>query len=216
MPTGRFNKAFGIAAGLLAASLCSGLLAGEPVGEPLFLSGEGGYQSYRIPALAVTTNGTVLAFCEGRKRSASDTGDIDLLLKRSRDHGRTWSAPQVIWDDAANTCGNPCVVVDRDTGTIWLLSTWNRGDDHEGAIIAQTSKDTRRVFVLQSADDGQDLERAARTHLGREADELDLVCHRSGQRHPAPARSASGPPGDPLRPYRGRIQALLFPHHLFG
>lgn len=47
-----------------------------------------------------------------------------------------------------------CVVVDKETGTIFLLSTWNRGDDHEGAIIAGKSKDTRRVFVLQSTDDG--------------------------------------------------------------
>jgi len=60
----------------------------------------------------------------------------------------------VIWNDAGNTCGNPCAVVDRDTGTIWLLATWNRGDDHEAQIIAQTSNDTRRVFVMSSVDDG--------------------------------------------------------------
>ena len=34
-----------------------------PTGAPLFISGEGGYDTYRIPALAVTTEGTVLAFC---------------------------------------------------------------------------------------------------------------------------------------------------------
>jgi sialidase-1 len=125
---------------------------------PLFLSGfaggRDGYHTYRIPALAVTNNGTVLAFCEGRKNSWGDSGDIDLLVKRSTDNGRTWSKQQVIWDDGPNCCGNPCAVVDRETGTIFLLSTWNRGDDHESAIIARTSKDTRRVFVLQSDDDG--------------------------------------------------------------
>jgi sialidase-1 len=125
-----------------------------PCGEPLYVSGQDGYRTYRIPALAVTTQGTLLAFCEGRKNSASDTGDIDLLVKRSTDHGRTWSPQQVVWDDAGNTCGNPCAVVERETGTIWLLMTWNRGDDHESQIIAQTSKDTRRVFVTHSTDDG--------------------------------------------------------------
>lgn len=125
-----------------------------PVGELLFISGQDGYHTYRIPALAVTTKGTVLAICEGRKNSWNDSGNIDLVLKRSTDNGKTWSTLQVIWDDKGNTCGNPCAVVDRETGTIWLFSTWNRGDDHEGGIIAKTSKDTRRVFVIGSTDDG--------------------------------------------------------------
>jgi sialidase-1 len=127
----------------------------EPLGQKLFSSGQDGYHTYRIPALAVTGKGTVLAFCEGRKHSGDDSGDIDLLRKRSTDGGSHWSEPQVIWHDAGNTCGNPCAVVDRDTGTVWLLVTWNRGEDHESEIIARTSRDTRRVFVLGSFDDGQ-------------------------------------------------------------
>jgi sialidase-1 len=126
----------------------------RPQGVPLFVSGQDGYHTYRIPALAVTTQGTVLAFCEGRKNGTGDTGDIDLLLKRSTDNGKSWSAQQILWDDAGNTCGNPCAAVDRDTGTVWLLSTWNLGADHEPQIIAGTSQDTRRVFVLRSDDDG--------------------------------------------------------------
>ena len=126
----------------------------EPLGQPIFSQGEDGYHTFRIPALAVTNEGTVLAFCEGRKNSASDTGDIALLVKRSEDHGSTWSGLQVVWDDPGNTSGNPCAVVDRETGVIWLLMTWNRGDDHERDIIALKSKDTRRVFVTHSKDDG--------------------------------------------------------------
>ena len=120
----------------------------------VFVSGTGGYHTCRIPAMVVSTNGTVLAFCEGRKNSASDTGDIDLLLKRSPDGGQTWSAQQVVWSDGNNTCGNPAPVVDRDTGTIWLLMTWNSGSEGERAINNGTSKDTRRVFVTSSHDDG--------------------------------------------------------------
>jgi len=120
----------------------------------VFVSGTGGYHTYRIPAVIVTTKDTVLAFCEGRKSSRSDTGDIDLMLRRSSDGGKTWSKPQVVWDDKGNTCGNPCPVVDRKTGTIWLLLTWNRGDDHESLIKKGTSKDTRRVYVCRSVDDG--------------------------------------------------------------
>lgn len=121
----------------------------------VFVAGTDGYHTYRIPALIVTTNRTVLAFCEGRKNSRSDTGDIDMLVKRSTDGGKTWSAQQVIWSDAENTCGNPAPVVDQSTGLVWLLMTWNLGTDHEKDIHARTSKATRRVFVTHSADDGR-------------------------------------------------------------
>ena len=120
----------------------------------LFKSGDDGYNTFRIPAMVVTNKGTVLAFAEGRKNSSSDTGDIDMVLKRSVDGGKTWSKLQVVWDDGENTCGNPAPVVDRKTGMIFLLMTQNLGIDHEAQIIDQTSRDTRHVFVTQSADDG--------------------------------------------------------------
>jgi sialidase-1 len=139
----------------MAGPICeSNAKSAEPFGEPLFVSGAGGYHTYRIPALTVTTRGTVLAFCEGRKNSRGDSGDIDLIVRRSTDRGLTWSEQRVVWDDHGNTCGNPCVVNDAITGTVWLLMTWNRGDDREPQIIAQTSNDTRRVFVTWSQDDG--------------------------------------------------------------
>lgn len=122
--------------------------------QVIYRSGADGYHTYRIPALVVTKQKTVLAFCEGRKSGGGDSGDIDMLVKRSTDEGDTWSEQAVIWDDENNTCGNPCPVVDQDTGTIWLLMTWNRGDDRESQIIRQTSRDTRRVFVTYSNDDG--------------------------------------------------------------
>lgn len=121
---------------------------------PVFIAGEGGYHTYRIPSLIATPKGALLAFCEGRRAGRGDAGDIDLLGRRSADGGKTWSDTQVIWDDGGNTCGNPCPVIDHDTGTIWLLLTWNLGTDVERDIIAGTSKDTRRVFVSHSTDDG--------------------------------------------------------------
>ena len=79
----------------------------------VFTSGQEGCHTFRIPATAVTSRGTVLAFAEGRKNSASDTGDIDLGLKRSTDGGRRCGAPDIVWDDSLNTCGHPCPVVER-------------------------------------------------------------------------------------------------------
>lgn len=122
--------------------------------NPLFKSGEDGYKCFRIPAIVTTNNGTVLAFAEARKNNCGDAGNIDLVLKRSFDGGKTWSNISIVWDDAENTCGNPAPVVDRKTGNIILLSTWNLGTDREEQIINGTSNASRRVFVLSSNDDG--------------------------------------------------------------
>jgi len=120
----------------------------------LYQAGEEGYACFRIPAIITTTKGTVLAFAEARKNNCGDAGDIDLVVKRSADGGKTWSPLQIVWNDSTNTCGNPAPVIDIKTGKIILLSTWNLGTDHEKQIIAGTSQNTRRVFVLTSDDDG--------------------------------------------------------------
>ena len=119
----------------------------------LYYIGMPGYNRYRIPSLIVTKQGSLLAFCEGR--TSGDTGDIDTLLRRSEDGGKTWSKYQVVWSDGSNTCGNPCPVVDRSTGRIYLLSTWNLGTDHESQIISWKSKDVRHPYVCYSDDDGK-------------------------------------------------------------
>ena len=121
----------------------------------IFKSGTEGYKSFRIPAIVTTNSGRILAFAEGRVSGGSDTGDIDLVMKSSDDAGKTWSQLKVIWDDEKNVCGNPAPVVDVETGEIHLLSTWNLGEDHEHEIIIQKSKDTRRVFVISSKDEGE-------------------------------------------------------------
>lgn len=127
----------------------------KPTLTDLYIGGEDGYHTYRIPSLLVTNKGTLLAFCEGRKGGRGDSGNIDLLVRRSEDGGKTWSRQQVVWDDGANTCGNPCPVVDEQTGTIWLTMTWNHGQDTEHQIMQAAGKDTRRVFVTHSDDDGR-------------------------------------------------------------
>ncbi|UBM58675.1 glycoside hydrolase [Marinilongibacter aquaticus] len=121
--------------------------------QALWTQGEGRYNNYRIPSILVASNGDLLAFCEGRE--AGDAGNIDLLLKRSTDQGRTWSAEEVVWDDEANTCGNPCPVLDEETGRIWLFMTWNLGEDHESEIIHKTSKMPRLPFSCYSDDNGK-------------------------------------------------------------
>jgi sialidase-1 len=123
------------------------------VQTPVFTSGEGGYDTYRIPALAISTKGTVLAFSEGRKNASADYGNIDLLLRRSLDNGQTWQPMQVLVDDGENTCGNPCPMVDRRTGDIVLLITKNNANEKESQIMKGDAA-PRTVWVLRSSDDG--------------------------------------------------------------
>ncbi|MFZ2655104.1 MAG: sialidase family protein [Victivallales bacterium] len=118
----------------------------------VYTSGKDGYAIYRIPSLLVTRAGTLLAFCEGRVDGWGDHGAIHLLVKRSEDNGRTWSKQTVVWEDGANTCGNPCPVQDAATGTIWLAMNWNKpeGDTH----FFMHAPDGRRAFMTSSSDDG--------------------------------------------------------------
>ena len=89
----------------------------------LFDSGENGASTYRIPALAVTNAGTLLAFAEARQNSHKDHGDIDLVVKRSEDGGRTWSEAITVRADGENCCSSPTPVV-LESGRILMLSTW--------------------------------------------------------------------------------------------
>jgi sialidase-1 len=118
----------------------------------LFIHGEHNYHTYRIPALIVSKKGTLLAFAEGRKHGIGDSGEIDLVVKRSIDQGVSWEALQLVVSEPGMTCGNPCPVVDHKTGIIWLPFCKNNADDNERRIIR--GKATRTIWVTHSKDDG--------------------------------------------------------------
>lgn len=146
---------------ITAAILLFGTSArAETFSTILFEKGAHGYHTFRIPAIVEAGDGTLLAFAEARRNSKSDTGDIDLVLRRSTDGGRTWGGMTVVWDDGENVCGNPAPVVDRQTGRILLLATRNLGTDHEKEINEGRSTDTRRVYLLTSDDHGATWSRA--------------------------------------------------------
>ncbi|ADB29256.1 Exo-alpha-sialidase [Kribbella flavida DSM 17836] len=129
---------------------------GKCVESVPFRSGTDGYASYRIPAVVKAADGALLAFAEGRRGGSSDTGDIDIVLRRSGDGGCTWSPQQVVTDQGPNTIGNPAPVVDPASGDLVLLSVRN-GPVTETQILRgeASAEDTRRVFVQRSTDDGR-------------------------------------------------------------
>lgn len=120
--------------------------------QVLFAAGEGGYHTYRIPAFLATPRGTLLAFCEGRRDSRSDYGQIDLLLRRSTDGGATWTPSQVVASAPGWTTGNPAPVVDPASGAVVLLFCQNLAEGGEDLICA--GKAPRTVWRTRSADEG--------------------------------------------------------------
>ncbi|MFD5162924.1 exo-alpha-sialidase [Streptomyces hawaiiensis] len=111
-----------------------------------------GYACFRIPAIVRTTSGTLLAFAEGRVLNCGDAADIDIVLKRSTDGGRTWGPLQVVTEGAGDTHGNPAPLVDRRTGRILLAETYNTGRTDAGNCTVPCD---RTPHLQYSDDDGR-------------------------------------------------------------
>jgi sialidase-1 len=134
-------------------NLLSVATADDVASSPVFTSGASGYAHYRIPAIVSTGDGVLLAFCEGRVKSLSDSGDIDIVLRTSQDGGRTWGPQSVVVSDGDDTCGNPAPIVLRDSGDVVLAFTKNLGTINQGAI-QKGEAPPRSVWVTRSADAG--------------------------------------------------------------
>ncbi|MGV3762292.1 sialidase family protein [Parapedobacter sp.] len=175
---------------------------------PVFLSGNDGYESYRIPAIIRAPNGDLLAFCEGRVHGAGDFGDIDIVLKRSSDNGETWSPLHRVVDYDTLQAGNPAPVVDLldpsyPEGRIFLF--YNTGNNHEGEV--RKGLGLREVWFITSTDGG---------HTWSEATNITTQVHRPNHPDTNPAyrftedwRSYANTPGQGMQfdqgQFRGRI-----------
>ena len=92
----------------------------------VFVSGQGGYHTYRIPAVEAAPDGSLVAFAEARKHNADDPGfgkqEIDLVYRRSTNNGATWS-PMVVLEHAGEfwSAANPATIVDRSNSRLWVF-----------------------------------------------------------------------------------------------
>ncbi len=122
---------------------------------PVYTSGTEGHKTYRIPAIIKNKQGHLLAFAEGRVHGSGDFGDINIVLKTSRDQGRTWSAIQTLVDYDSLQAGNPTPVLDASDprfprGRIFLF--YNTGNNHENEV--REGKGLREVWYKTSIDGG--------------------------------------------------------------
>lgn len=122
---------------------------------PVFISGTDGHKSYRIPAIIMLPNKSLLAFCEGRVNGSGDFGDINIVMKSSHDKGLTWGAINTIVDADSLQAGNPAPVVDLTDpaypkGRIFLF--YNTGNNHESEV--RKGNGLREVWYKISVDGG--------------------------------------------------------------
>lgn len=120
----------------------------EPVLEKknLFSRRKRGFNNYRIPALAITQNGTILAACEARKKK-SDWACRAIMMRRSTDGGKTWTRQIPIvksedkqWKEHPETAlNNPLFIIDRNKPLIHFLYC----------------KHYEQAFYMRSTDEGK-------------------------------------------------------------
>ncbi|MFM7059336.1 MAG: exo-alpha-sialidase [Planctomycetota bacterium] len=125
--------------------------------------GDDGVDTWRIPGLATTPQGTLIAVCDARNRNSGDLpGDIDVAMQRSTDGGETWSPLQRIMDfDATipgsqgNGVGDPAVLVDQRTGHILVVALWSQGPRAwNGSGPGMSPTETGQLMLVRSTDDG--------------------------------------------------------------
>jgi sialidase-1 len=126
--------------------------------------GDDGSKAFRIPGLATSTRGTLLAVYDIRYAGFGDLpGDIDVGLRRSTDGGRTWEPQQVIIDfdksvpnSRGNGVGDPAILVDRKTGAIFVIALWSQGNRAwNGSGPGLTPEETGQLVLAKSTDDGK-------------------------------------------------------------
>lgn len=114
--------------------------------------------TYRIPGIATTDKGTLIAVYDIRYKHSGDLpANIDVGMSRSTDGGRTWEPMRNIMDMGAphenNGVGDPAVLFDPATKKLWVAALWSKGNRSIAGSQPGLSPDTTGQFVLASSDD---------------------------------------------------------------
>lgn len=182
--------------------------SGEILENVVYENGQDGYQCYRIPAIVKAPNGDLLAFAEARRKDCGDFGDVDMVLKRSTDNGKSWGKLQMAVDFGDNQAGNPAPVFDMTDpaypkGRLFLF--YNTGTAHEADV--RKGQAVREVWYRTSTDNGNSWSEGVNITLQTSRPQAPSV-------NPAYTfkedwRSYANTPGHALQiqngPYRGRL-----------
>lgn len=131
-------------------------------------AGDDGSAAFRIPGLVTSNEGTLLGVYDVRYNSSVDLQEhIDIGLSRSTDGGQTWERMRIPMafgeydglPSAQNGVGDPSILVDTKTNTIWIVAAWTHGmgnqrawwSSHQGMDLNNTAQ----LVMVKSTDDGK-------------------------------------------------------------
>lgn len=175
---------------------------------PVFPLNSEGYSCFRIPAIINLPGGELLAFAEGRTMNCADFGNVDVVMKRSADAGKTWSPLKVLIDNDSLQAGNITPVVDRcdprfPRGRIFLY--YNTGNGQEWEI--RTGKGVREVWYITSADGGNNWSKPV--NITKQVHCPNQPAYNPEYNDPADWRGFANGPGHAMQiktgKYKGRI-----------
>lgn len=131
-------------------------------------AGDDGSAAYRIPGLATTNNGTLLGVYDVRYNSGVDLQEmVDIGVSRSTDKGQTWEPMRIAMTfgetdglpHAQNGVGDPSILVDEKTNTVWVIAAWTHGMGNGRAwwnsMPGMTRDSTAQLMLVKSEDDGK-------------------------------------------------------------
>lgn len=147
---------------------CGKADAPRRVGVGVRLGGDDGSAAFRIPGLVTTNKGTLLGVYDIRYNSSVDLQEkVDIGVSRSTDKGQTWEKMRVAMTfgttgglpHSQNGVGDPSILVDERTNTIWIVAAWTHGMGNGRAwwnsMPGMTSDETAQLMMVKSMDDGK-------------------------------------------------------------
>lgn len=131
-------------------------------------AGDDNSAAFRIPGLVTTNKGTLLGVYDVRYNNSVDLQEhVDVGLSRSTDGGKTWEKmrlPLTFGEynglpAGQNGVGDPSILVDTKTNTVWIVAAWTHGmgnqrawwSSHPGMDLNHTAQ----LVMTKSTDDGK-------------------------------------------------------------
>ena len=138
------------------------------VGIGVRQAGDDGSAAYRIPGLVTSNRGTLLGVYDIRYNSSVDLQEkVDIGVSRSTDKGQTWEPMRIAMTfgetgglpHAQNGVGDPSILVDKKTNTIWIVAAWTHGMGNgrawNNSMPGMTPDETAQLILVKSEDDGK-------------------------------------------------------------